>query len=57
MPYDDARAAALAEFERRYIGGLLKLHGDSVSTASRAAGVSKVYLYRLINKHGIRLRS
>jgi two-component system, NtrC family, response regulator GlrR len=57
MPYDDARAAALADFERQYIEGLLKIHNGSVSTASRAAGVSKVYLYRLINKHGVRVRS
>jgi two-component system, NtrC family, response regulator GlrR len=57
MPYDDARAAALADFERQYIEGLLKLHNGSVASASRAARVSKVYLYRLINKHGVRVRS
>jgi two-component system, NtrC family, response regulator GlrR len=56
MPYDDARAAALAEFERRYLEGLLEMHG-SVAAAARIAGVSKVYLYRLINKHGLRVRS
>jgi transcriptional regulator with GAF, ATPase, and Fis domain len=57
MAYDDARAAALAEFERRYVEGLLRIHSGSVASASRSAGVSKVYLYRLINKHGIKVRS
>jgi DNA-binding NtrC family response regulator len=57
LPYDDARAAALADFERRYVEGLLETHSGSVSSASRAAGVSKVYLYRLINKHGLKVRS
>jgi DNA-binding NtrC family response regulator len=52
MPYDDARQAALADFERRYVRDLLQRHG-TVTAAARAAGIARVYLHRLIRRHGL----
>jgi two-component system response regulator GlrR len=49
--YEDARRSALAEFERKYVMDLLATH-ETVSAAARAAGIARVYLHRLIRKHG-----
>jgi DNA-binding NtrC family response regulator len=54
QPYADARAAALAAFEREYVAGLLQLHRGNVSQAARACGLTRVHLYRLIERHGLR---
>jgi DNA-binding NtrC family response regulator len=54
LPYADARARALAHFERVYAGALVRLHGDNVSAASRAAGIARIYLHRLLRRHGLR---
>jgi two-component system response regulator GlrR len=53
VPYADARQAALDEFERRYVEALLALHDHKVATAARAAGIARVYLYRLMQRHGL----
>ena len=53
VPYADARQLALEEFERAYIEGLLALHDHKVSAAARAAGIARVYLYRLMSRHGL----
>jgi DNA-binding NtrC family response regulator len=50
----EARRRALAAFERRYLEDLLAQHGGKVAAAARAAGVARVYLYRLLAKHGLR---
>jgi len=54
VPYEEARRSALADFERRYLGALLAAHRDNVSQAARAAGVGRVYLHRLLRRHGLR---
>jgi two-component system response regulator GlrR len=54
MPYEDARATAIAEFERSYLKALLERHGGNVSQAAREAGMDRVYLHRLIRRHGIK---
>jgi two-component system response regulator GlrR len=41
-------------FEVRYLKGLLARHDDNVAAAARAAGVNRVYFYRLLWKHGLR---
>jgi DNA-binding NtrC family response regulator len=55
LPYADARQLALASFERRYLEALLARHHGRVAAAARFAGVGRVYLYRLLAKHGIKL--
>jgi two-component system response regulator GlrR len=54
LSYEDARAGAIAEFERVYLRALLARHGGNVSQAAREAGIDRVYLHRLIRRHGIK---
>ncbi len=53
-PYDEARRKTVAEFERRYIEAQLRAHDDNVSRAARAAGIGRVYFYKLMRRHGLR---
>jgi two-component system, NtrC family, response regulator GlrR len=54
QPYAEARRRALEDFERRYLRALLELHQGKVSQAAVAADVDRVYLYRLLRRHGIK---
>ena len=51
--YAEARRQALEAFERAYVRELLNAHGGRVSAAARAAGIGRVYLYRLMRRHGM----
>jgi DNA-binding NtrC family response regulator len=53
----EARRRALDAFERRYLEERLGRHGGKVAAAARAAGVARVYLYRLLAKHGMKPRA
>jgi transcriptional regulator with GAF, ATPase, and Fis domain len=54
LPYAEARRRALDDFERRYASALLALHQGKVTAAAQAAGIDRVYLHRLLRRHGIR---
>ncbi|HUH05437.1 MAG TPA: sigma 54-interacting transcriptional regulator [Kofleriaceae bacterium] len=54
LAYTEARRQILDAFERRYIEGILQAHGGNVTRASRAAGIGRVYFYKLLNRHGLR---
>jgi DNA-binding NtrC family response regulator len=54
VPYPEAKQRAVARFERRYLEELLALHGGKVAQAARAAGVDRAYLYRLLQRNGIK---
>jgi DNA-binding NtrC family response regulator len=54
MPLKEARELWIQELERRYLGQLLLRHDGNVREAARAAGVDRVYLYRLLWKHGLK---
>jgi two-component system, NtrC family, response regulator GlrR len=54
LPYKEARERALREFERGYLQDLLTRHENNVTAAARAAGVDRIYLYRLLWRHGLR---
>ena len=56
QPLREAREAWVSAFERRYLEELLRLHENRVSAAARAAGVDRIYFYRLLWKHGLRTR-
>jgi DNA-binding NtrC family response regulator len=53
LDYKDARDRALLAFERDYLVHLLRQSGHNVSQAARMAGIDRVYLHRLIKKHGL----
>jgi two-component system response regulator GlrR len=54
LPYAEARRRALDGFERGYAEALLREHNGKVSAAAVAAGMDRVYLYRLLRRHGIK---
>ncbi|MEM1030558.1 MAG: sigma 54-interacting transcriptional regulator [Myxococcota bacterium] len=56
LRYRDAKRAVLARFEREYLTQLLERHGGNVSAAARAAGMDRVYVYKLLGRHGLRPR-
>ncbi len=51
LPYKDARAAVLAEFEQRYVTRLLERARGNVSAAARDARMDRTYLIKLLAKH------
>jgi DNA-binding NtrC family response regulator len=53
LPYADARERAIAAFERGYLEALLDRHEGNVARAAQAARMNKVYLYRLLHRHGL----
>jgi len=54
QPLRVARDAWTRAFERRYLEEVLRRHGDNVTAAARAAGVDRIYFYRLLWRHGLR---
>lgn len=53
FPFHEAKAHALAEFERAYIDQLLERSRGNVSLAARISGKERSRLSKLIKKHGI----
>ena len=56
LPYAEARRRALDGFERGYAEALLREHNGKVSAAAAAAGMDRVYLYRLLRRHGLKTK-
>jgi transcriptional regulator of acetoin/glycerol metabolism len=52
--FTESRQKAIEAFEKTYLTGLLERHGGKVSQAAVEADVDRVYLYRLMRKHGIK---
>jgi DNA-binding NtrC family response regulator len=50
LPFKEAKAQLLDSFERAYVAALLSRHGDNLSKAAQAAGISRTFLYELIKK-------
>jgi two-component system, NtrC family, response regulator GlrR len=55
-PLKIARERAIRVFEHAYLSELLERHGDNVTAAARAAGVDRIHLYRLLWRHGLRVK-
>lgn len=55
-PLKQGRDVWIAEFERRYLTELLKHHSDNVTAAARAAGIDRIFLYRLLWKYGLKTK-
>ena len=53
LPYADAKAAVLHDFERRYLADVLAREDGNLSAASRASGLDRKHLRALARKHGL----
>jgi DNA-binding NtrC family response regulator len=54
VPFKEAKARVVEEFERAYLKALLDRHGGNLSAASRSADLDRKHLRELLRKHGLR---
>ena len=54
IPFKIAKDSAVDSFERGYLAALLESAGGNMSKAARMAGMDRMYLHRLVQKHGLR---
>ncbi len=57
VSYAEAKRRVVDEFERHYLGELLRQQGGNVSKAARVAELDRPYLYKLLYRHGLREKS
>jgi DNA-binding NtrC family response regulator len=53
LPFKEAKERLIDGFERDYLTGLISRCGGNISKASREAGIERVYLRKLLRKHGL----
>jgi DNA-binding NtrC family response regulator len=53
-PFQEAKAELIASFERDYLTDLMRRADGNVSQAARLAGLERKYLYRLLERAGLR---
>ncbi|MES2192363.1 MAG: sigma-54 dependent transcriptional regulator [Pseudomonadota bacterium] len=51
--FKDAKARAIAQFERRYVHGLMQLSQGNITQAARMAGQDRSAFGKLVRKHGL----
>jgi transcriptional regulator of acetoin/glycerol metabolism len=54
VPFKLAKDAVVDAFERTYLSTLLDSTAGNISKAARKGGMDRMYLHRLIQKHGLR---
>jgi DNA-binding NtrC family response regulator len=54
VPFRLAKDSVIDSFERSYLSQLLEAAGGNMSKAARMAGMDRMYLHRLVQKHGLR---
>ena len=54
LSYRDARAEAVAAFERQWLTALIERSGGNASEAARRAKMDRSYLLSLLKRHGLR---
>ncbi len=54
LPYKDARAKVLFEFEKRYLGYWLERTGGNVAKAAREARMDRSHLFHMLRRHRFR---
>jgi transcriptional regulator with GAF, ATPase, and Fis domain len=54
QPFTDAKKHMVDEWERRYITELLTWAEGNISQAARKAGMDRMYLHRLVQRHGLK---
>jgi DNA-binding NtrC family response regulator len=53
LPFKEAKERLVGAFERDYLADLMSRCENNVSLAAREAGIARVYLHRLLQKHGL----
>jgi DNA-binding NtrC family response regulator len=54
VPFRIAKDSVIDSFERGYLSQLLDAASGNMSKAARMAGMDRMYLHRLVQKHGLR---
>jgi DNA-binding NtrC family response regulator/pSer/pThr/pTyr-binding forkhead associated (FHA) protein len=54
VPFKVAKDSLIDGFERAYLRGILEAAGGNMTKAARMAGIDRMYLHRLVQKHGTR---
>jgi DNA-binding NtrC family response regulator len=54
IPYKVAKEALIDGFERAYVRAVIDTCGGNMTKAARMAGIDRMYLHRLVQKHGAR---
>jgi hypothetical protein len=54
VPFRIAKDGVIDSFERSYLSQLLEAAGGNMSKAARMAGMDRMYLHRLVQKHNLR---
>jgi DNA-binding NtrC family response regulator len=54
LPFKEAKAQVVDQFERQYLQVLLERHGGNLSAAARSAEVDRKHLRELLRKHALR---
>jgi DNA-binding NtrC family response regulator len=57
VPFKVAKDEAIAQFENRYLTGLMDAAGGNVSRAARLARMDRMYLHRLLQRYGLKTGS
>jgi DNA-binding NtrC family response regulator len=53
LPFKEAKERLIESFERDYLTGLISRCEGNISRAAREAGIERVYLRKLLRKHGL----
>ena len=54
LPFKDAKERVIEGFERAYLTALFAWAEGNVSRAARKANLDRMYLHRLLQRHGLR---
>ncbi len=54
VPFKLAKDAVVDAFERNYLSSLLEAAAGNISKAARNGGMDRMYLHRLVQKHGLK---
>jgi DNA-binding NtrC family response regulator len=57
LPFKEAKDGVISEFERTYLGELLRWANGNVSKAARKAQLDRMHLHRLFQRYGLRSSS
>ncbi len=52
VPFKIAKEGLIEKFERAYLRGILERANGNMTLAARLAGIDRMYLHRLVQKHG-----